>query len=229
MRKAVVIGVGIAGIASAIRLVKKGYKVDVFERIPTLVVNYPHFELRLSVDAGPQLFTMPNYVDELFELFDEKTPDFFTYKKKRIACKYFWDDGVELSAYSDKILFFNEVEKRLGVDSKPLEKYLLNAKRKYDLTAPLLEQSLINFQVFNKQTIKAILKLNSFEISQNLHSVNSSQLKEPHLVQMHDRFATYNGSSPFKTPGIMTLIQHLEQEYGNFIPEGGMVQITNSL
>ena len=88
----------------------------------------------------------------------------------------------------------------------------------------------INFQVFlNKQTIKAILKLNSFEISQNLHSVNSSQLKEPHLVQMYDRFATYNGSSPFKTPGIMTLIQHLEQEYGTFIPEGGMVQITNSL
>ena len=232
MRKAVVIGAGIAGIASAIRLVKKGYKVDVFE-----ANSYPGGKLTsfrigdYRFDAGPPLFTMPNYVDELFELFDEKPSDFFTYKKKRIACKYFWDDGVELSAYSDKILFFNEVEKKLGVDSKPLEKYLLNAKRKYDLTAPLfLEQSLHKLSSFlNKQTIKAILKLNSFEISQNLHSVNSNQLKEPHLVQMYDRFATYNGSSPFKTPGIMTLIQHLEQEYGTFVPKGGMVQITNSL
>ncbi len=232
MRKAVVIGAGIAGIASAIRLVKKGYKVDVFE-----ANSYPGGKLTsfrigdYRFDAGPPLFTMPNYVDELFQLFDEKPSDFFTYKKKRIACKYFWEDGVELSAYSDKILFFNEVEKKLGVDSKVLEKYLLNAKLKYDLTAPLfLEQSLHKLSSFlNKQTIKAILKLNSFEISQNLHSVNSKQLKEPHLVQMYDRFATYNGSSPFKTPGIMTLIQHLEQEYGTFVPEGGMVQITNSL
>ena len=232
MRKAVVIGAGVAGIASAIRLVKKGYKVDVFESNSYPGGKLSSFRIKdYRFDAGPSLFTMPNYVDELFELFDEKPSDFFTYKKKRIACKYFWDDGVEFSAYSDKILFFNEVEKKLGVDSKPLEKYLLNAKRKYDLTAPLfLEQSLHKLSSFlNKQTIKAILKLNSFEISQNLHSVNSNQLKEPHLVQMYDRFATYNGSSPFKTPGIMTLIQHLEQEYGTFIPEGGMVQITNSL
>ena len=119
MRKAVVIGAGIAGIASAIRLVGKGYKVDVFESN-----SYPGGKLSsfrigdYRFDAGPSLFTMPNYVDELFELFDEKPSDFFTYKKKRIACKYFWDDGVELSAYSDKILFFNEVEKKLGVDSK---------------------------------------------------------------------------------------------------------------
>ena len=232
MRKAVVIGAGIAGIASAIRLVKKGYKVDVFE-----ANSYPGGKLTsfrigdYRFDAGPPLFTMPNYVDELFELFDEKPSDFFTYKKKRIACKYFWEDGIELSAYSDKILFFNEVEKKLGVDSKFLEKYLKNAKLKYDLTAPLfLEQSLHKLESFlNKQTIKAILKFNSFEISQNLHSVNSKQLKEPHLIQMYDRFATYNGSSPFKTPGIMTLIQHLEQEYGTFVPKGGMIQITNSL
>ena len=106
MRKAVVIGAGIAGIASAIRLVKKGYMVDVFESN-----SYPGGKLSsfrigdYRFDAGLQLFTMPNYVDELFELFDEKPSDFFTYKKKRIACKYFWDDGVELSAYSDKILF----------------------------------------------------------------------------------------------------------------------------
>ena len=232
MRKAVVIGAGIAGIASAIRLVKKGYMVDVFE-----ANSYPGGKLTsfrigdYRFDAGPPLFTMPNYVDELFELFDEKPSDFFTYKKKRIACKYFWEDGVELSAYSDKILFFNDFEKKLGVDSKFLEKYLKNAKLKYDLTAPLfLEQSLHKLESFlNKQTIKAILKFNSFEISQNLHSVNSKQLKEPHLIQMYDRFATYNGSSPFKTPGIMTLIQHLEQEYGTFVPKGGMIQITNSL
>jgi phytoene dehydrogenase-like protein len=46
---------------------------------------------------------------------------------------------------------------------------------------------------------------------------------------MYDRYATYNGSSPYQTPGIMTLVQHLEQEYGTFVPDGGMEQITRSL
>ena len=46
---------------------------------------------------------------------------------------------------------------------------------------------------------------------------------------MYDRYATYNGSSPYQTPGIMTLVQHLEQEYGTFVPDGGMEQITQSL
>ena len=59
--------------------------------------------------------------------------------------------------------------------------------------------------------------------------MNLSELKEPHLVQLFNRFATYNGSSPYKTPGMMTLIQHLEQEYGTFVAKNGMVDITNSL
>jgi len=54
-------------------------------------------------------------------------------------------------------------------------------------------------------------------------------LKEPHLVQLFNRFATYNGSSPYKTPGMMTLVQHLEQEYGTYVSDKGMNNITKSL
>ena len=232
MEKVAVIGAGIGGIAGAIRLVKKGFKVHVFEANKYPGGKLTSFRLgNYRFDAGPPLFTMPNFVNELFELFNDKPSDFFNYKRKKIACKYFWDDGIELNAYSDKILFFEEVEKKLGADSSLLKKYLENAKLKYDLTSPVfLERSLHKLNnLLSKESIKAILKINNFEISQSLHSVNLKQLKEPHLIQMYDRFATYNGSSPFKTPGIMTLIQHLEQEFGTFIPDGGMVQITNSL
>ena len=69
----------------------------------------------------------------------------------------------------------------------------------------------------------------SYELDTTLHKVNTRRLKEPHLVQFYDRFATYNGSNPYQTPGMMTLIQHLEQHYGTFVPEKGMVDISNSL
>jgi predicted heme/steroid binding protein len=45
---------------------------------------------------------MPNYVDELFDLFGENSKEYFAYKKKDISCNYFWEDGTRLSAYSDK-------------------------------------------------------------------------------------------------------------------------------
>ena len=44
---------------------------------------------------------MPHYIDELFELCGE-LPAINLYKKKEISCKYFWDDGIKLTAYSNK-------------------------------------------------------------------------------------------------------------------------------
>ena len=232
MKTAIVIGAGIGGIAAALRLSKKGYQVTVFE-----ANDYPGGKLSAfslgdyRFDAGPSLFTMPQYVNELFELHDEKASDFFTYKKKKIACKYFWEDKIQITAYADLTLFLEEVKNKLGVETDVLKKYLKRAKKKFDLTAPLfLEQSLHKLKGFlNVKTLRALINLGLYEINQNLHSVNVSQLKEPHLVQMYDRYATYNGSSPYQTPGIMTLVQHLEQEYGTFVPDGGMEQITQSL
>ena len=51
----------------------------------------------------------------------------------------------------------------------------------------------------------------------------------PHLIQLFDRYATYNGSNPYQTSGIMTLIQHLENNFGTFVPAKGMISITESI
>ena len=200
---------------------KKDYQVTVFE-----ANDYPGGKLSAfslgdyRFDAGPSLFTMPQYVNELFELHNEKASDFFTYKKKKIACKYFWEDQTQITAYADPTLFLEEVKNKLGVETDVLKKYLKRAKKKFDLTAPLfLEQSLHKLKGFlNVKTLKALINLGLYEINQNLHSVNVTQLKEPHLVQMYDRYATYNVSAPYQTPGIRTVVQHLEQEYGTFVP-----------
>ncbi len=71
MSKAIIIGAGIAGIAAAIRLRKKGYDVTVFE-----ANSYAGGKLHaieqdgFRFDLGPSLFTMPHFIDELFELYD---------------------------------------------------------------------------------------------------------------------------------------------------------------
>ncbi|MCE2743842.1 MAG: FAD-dependent oxidoreductase, partial [Fluviicola sp.] len=93
-KKAIVVGAGIAGLASAIRLANKGYEVAVFE-----ANNYPGGKLtnvqlgNYRFDAGPSLFTMPHFVDELFQLSKKNPSDYFTYSKCEITCNYFYEDG----------------------------------------------------------------------------------------------------------------------------------------
>tara|TARA_B100000575_G_scaffold267976_1_gene246518 strand:+ start:2313 stop:3782 length:1470 start_codon:yes stop_codon:yes gene_type:complete len=233
MKKSVgIIGSGIAGLSASIRLSNMGYRVFVFEANGYPGGKLTSFKLGdYRFDAGPPLFTMPQYVDELFHLFNENPRDFFNYKKKEIICKYFWQDGKKLVAYADKEKFFDEVDSEFGVNKKILDNYLKKAKIKFDLTSDLfLKKSLHKLDTFlSFKTIKALSRLSILEIGKTLSQVNETSLKEPHLVQFYNRYATYNGSSPYSTPGIMTVIQHLESHYGTYIPEGGMHSITKSL
>ena len=231
-KKVGIIGSGVSGLSASIRLSNLGYEVHVFEANEYPGGKLTSFKLgNYRFDAGPPLFTMPEYVDELFHLFNENPRDFFNYKKKEIICKYFWQDGKKLTAFADKDKFFKEVKSEFGVGDKVLKKYLNKAKKKYDLTSDLfLKKSLHKLDTFlSVKTIKALSKLSTFEIGKTLSEVNEKILKEPHLVQFYNRYATYNGSSPYSTPGIMTVIQHLESHYGTYIPDGGMHSITKSL
>ena len=230
--KVSIIGSGVSGICAAIRLRSKGFAVDVYEKNKTPGGKLNTFKLvKFRFDAGPSLFTMPQLVDELFELNKLNPRDYFKYKKKKIHCKYFWDDNTKFTAYSNRKKFLNEVKNKFQVDESVVNKYLKKAKVKYDLTEKIfLKKSLHKFSSFlNIETIKALFNLNIFQINKTLNEVNSDELKNKYLIQIFDRYATYNGSSPYKTPGMMTLIQHLENHFGTFIPEKGMYEITNVL
>ena len=137
MKKAIVIGSGIGGIATALRLKSMNYDVTVFENNNFPGGKLTSFDLGpYRFDAGPSLLTMPHFIDELFVLFNENPRDHFNYKKKEISCKYFWDDGITLNAYSEKYKFINEINQTLGVKESIVSTYLLKAKSCLLYTSP---------------------------------------------------------------------------------------------
>nr|WP_299340087.1 1-hydroxycarotenoid 3,4-desaturase CrtD [Allomuricauda sp.] len=229
---AIVVGAGIGGIATSIRLRAKGYDVLVLEANP-----YPGGKLHavqqdgFRFDLGPSLFTMPHFVDELFELHHKNPKDYFNYKKKEVVCNYFWDDGTRFSAHGDQNAFATEASKTFEESEDSIKDYLETSAKKYDLTAPLfLEKSLHKSTTYlSKDTLTAILQLGKLDIYKSLNDTNEDAFRSKKLVQLFNRFSTYNGSSPYQTPGIMSMIPHLEMHYGTFFPKGGMHQITQSL
>ena len=232
MKKVIVIGSGIAGLAVSIRLALKGYNVQVFEQNSYPGGKLSSFSIKdYRFDAGPSLFTMPHLVTELFKLAGEDVKNYFEFSKKEIACNYFWQDGTSFTAYGERKKFLKEVEKIFDEPQYNVDQYLKRAKKKYDLTSSLfLEQSLHKLKTFiSLDTLKALFQLKTFELQKSLHQANTQSFSSPHLIQLFDRYATYNGSDPYQTSGIMTLIQHLESAYGTFVPKKGMVSITESL
>lgn len=232
MTKAIIIGAGIAGIATALRLRALGMQVEVFEANDYPGGKLHSFEQKgYRFDAGPSLFTMPELVTELYDLFGEKHHDHFLYSRKTTVCNYFWEDGIRFTAHADRAVFVEDASNTFGVEPTVLSAYLDKSQKKYELTAPLfLEKSLHKINTYlSRNTINAIVKVSDMGIFKSLNDVNVAEIKEPHLVQLFNRYATYNGSSPYRTPGIMSMIPHLEMHLGTYFPKEGMHSITTSL
>lgn len=231
-QKAFIIGAGIAGIAAAIRLAVKGYAVDVFE-----ANNYPGGKLTeftqngYRFDAGPSLFTMPQYVDELFKLAGKKPKDHFNYKKLDVVCQYFYEDGTQLTAYADADKFAEEITDKTSESSASIKKHISNSRNIYNITNHVfLQRSLHQLKTFLKwDTVRSILRLPQIDAMRTMHKANKSFFKNERLVQLFDRYATYNGSNPYTAPATLNVIPHLEQHFGAYFPEGGMHSITTTL
>ena len=227
-----IVGAGIAGIASAIRWARKGYAVHVHEANSYPGGKLSQFQLGdYRFDAGPSLFTLPFLVDELFTLCGEDPRDHFNYLKKTEECRYFWDDGTRLTAHSDPAEFASEAERVLGEPAKHVRAHLDLARRQYEATKGLfLERSLHKASTYlRRDALPALAALPSLKLTQTMHAVHAQRFRSPKMVQLFDRFATYNGSTPYQAPGTLAMIPHLEFGFGTFVPFGGMVAITESL
>lgn len=236
-KKAAVIGAGVAGIATAIRLAVKGYAVDVFD-----VNAYPGGKLsgfdqftehgtRYRFDAGPSLFTMPHLVDELFRLADRNPADYFSYSRLPETCRYFWDDGTRLTAWEDRNRFGREIETVLNEPAAHLHQHLSDSAFKYAVTERLfLRRSLHKLSTWlNRDAIRGYLNLPRLGVFDTMNSANEQRFRHPKLVQLFNRYATYNGSDPYQVPATLNIIPHLEYNIGAFFPTGGMISITNAL
>jgi len=231
-RKVIIVGSGIAGLATAIRLAVQGFAVTVYEKN-----SYPGGKLSAfekegyHFDAGPSLFTQPGNIEALFELAGEPIANYFEYSPLDIACRYFYENGKQVNAYTNQVAFAEELATQLGEKPEAVIRYLRNAEKLYDHVGHVfLNHSLHKRNTwFNKRILKAMRTVRAGHLLKSLHQYNTARFNTPEAVQLFNRYATYNGSNPYKAPGMLSLIPHLEQNQGTFYPKGGMISITNAL
>jgi phytoene desaturase len=232
MAKCIVIGSGIGGLASAIRLRAKGFEVTVYEA--SLKPGGKLGELNslgYRFDTGPSLFTMPFLLEELFELMGEDIKSNFEYISLDHSCHYFYEDGTVFKSPSNPKKFAEKIATEFGENEVDVLNYLNDSEKLYKITSPVfLENSIHHLKsYFNAHIIKGLLNFWRLKIFKTMHEVNRKVFKNSKTVQLFDRFATYNGSSPYLAPATLNVIPHLEYGMGTFFPKKGMYSIAESL
>lgn len=231
-QKVIIIGAGVGGMAVAIRLRVLGYEVEVFEKNDYPGGKLSHFEKNgFRFDAGPSLFTSPHLIEDLFKIANVPIESYFSYQKLEVACHYFYEDGTCIKAFTNKEAFALELQEKTNEAPDNLYRYLNHASEAYNNIASIfLRYSLHTLKtLFRAPILKAFTKLKPSYLFRSLNDYNESVFDSPKLVQLFNRFATYNGSNPYKAPAMLSLISHLEHNEGAFYPKGGMISITNAL
>ncbi len=227
-----VIGSGIGGIASAIRLKAKGFDVSIYEKNSYAggklsEINKDGFRF----DTGPSLLTLPELIKELFILTNKNPDDYITFEKLNSSCKYFYPDNTVINAYSDINKFAEEIEKNTFDSKQSVFKYLKNSENIYNLTSKVfIFQSLHKFSNYlNKNVLNGIINIRKVDVFRTMNQANEKLFKDHKTIQLFNRYATYNGSDPYKAPATLNVISHLEHNDGAFMAVGGMYQVVKSL
>lgn len=232
MKKINVIGGGIGGLAISIRLAARGFDVSLFESHEYVGGKIGQIkECGYRFDTGPSLLTQPNLIEELILICNKNPKDYFQYYKLDESCRYFFEDKTCIRGYCDSHLFAKEISENTNVDYCKVQKHLKQSAFLYNSTRRLfLERSLHKIKTYlNLTSFLAICKLPFLNLFTSMSKRNKKRFKNSKVEQIFNRYATYNGSDPFKAPAILNLIAHVEINQGAYFPKNGMRSIATLL
>jgi len=229
-KRVVVIGAGLGGLAIALRLAGEGRKVTVCERAEQPGGKMGRMEIDgFRFDTGPSLITMPRVFHALFEAVGERMEDHLALIPVRPAAEYVFDDGTRFTHTTSLPDWLATVRRLEGGDASGFLRFM-------HLGARLLALSEATFfqQAPGERPDPAALGalVRSLPVPgpwTSYDRVVRRYFRSDALRRMFQRYTTYIGSSPYKTPGLLAVIPALEYLEGAWHIEGGLYRLVEVL
>ena len=226
-KKIIIIGSGFGGIASALRMRAKGFKVTLVEKHPDLGGRARVFKRgKFIYDGGPTVITAPYRFDELFSLFNKKTSDYVKIVPLNLWYRFVFNDGETFDYTGNDKSMEEQVRKFSTKDFIGYKKLVKFTEKIFDKGFSDLADKPFNNLVFMMKQVPALLKLKSYTSVYSLVSKYISNEKLRRVFSMHPLLV---GGNPFSTTSIYTLILFLEKKWGIHYSMGGTGNVVKAL
>jgi 1-hydroxycarotenoid 3,4-desaturase len=228
----VVIGAGMGGLASALRLAQQGLQVTVID-----AASAPGGKLRqppvdgVPIDSGPTVFTMRWVFDELFAAVGTTLEAELRIQPLSVLARHWWDDGSQLDLHADPAASFDAVAGFAGAhEARRFQAFCERARAVYHtLEGPYIRHPAPSAaQLTWDIGLKGLATLTALGPLSSLWSSLGRQFTDPRLRQLFARYATYTGSSPWQAPATLMLIAQVEMA-GVWSVDGGMHALARCL
>ena len=228
MKKAIVIGSGFGGLAIASRLKYRGYDVKLLEKQADLGGRARALSSNGFVyDAGPTVITAPYLINELFELHDEASSDYFELMKVKPFYRFLFSDKTFFD-YGDSLysMIRNIAKQYSKDDAKGYIKLLKHSKRIFNTA--YLELSDKPFENFGSM-LPYMRELMNIKFYKSVDSSVRDYVGNDNLAKALSMHPLLIGGNPYATTSIYLLIQYLEWKWGVYYAKGGTRSIISGL
>lgn len=223
-----VIGAGVAGLASAIRLQNAGYNVTMYEKeaLPGGKMNQIKKD-GFTFDAGPSIVMMPELYNEIFEIAGRDPKDYIPMTRLDPMYSAFFDDE-RIDVSSDLVKLMDHLEGLSEEDALGFLSYLRDiyerfiVAKNYFIQRPFRKAS----DFYTPFMLRQALKLKTFDSANHLIG---KYVKDKRLQQILSFQTLYIGISPSNGPSLYTIIPMIEYLYGIWFIKGGMYTMASSM
>jgi phytoene desaturase len=224
---AVVVGAGFGGMAAALRLRAKGYRVTLIDRCGQLGGRAQVFEREgFRHDAGPTVITAPFLFDELFALFGERFADHVELVPLKPWYRFRFADGDQFDYGGTLDETLAEIERISAGDRNGYLRLLEHSKRIFDIGFTRLSSQPFDALRTMLRVVPSLIRL---RCDRTVWGLVKTFLKNDKLRQAFSIQPLLVGGNPFDTTSIYGLIHYLERAYGVFFAMGGTGAITRAL
>lgn len=228
-KKVIVVGAGVGGLATAIRLQCQGYEVEIFEKEPMVGGKMNQLQGNgFKFDLGPTIVMMPQIYNEIFEVAGKNPKDYIPMESLDPIYSLTFHTGEKVTASTDLVKLTEFLEGISYEDAQGYLNYLSDVYKRYLVAKDhFIEKSFRGPKDFyNPKTLVQALKLKTFDSA--YHTI-SKYVKDDRLRKLLSFQTLYIGISPYNGPSIYTIIPMIETVYGVWFIKGGMYTMAKSM
>ena len=220
---AVVIGAGLGGLASAMRLGAMGYRVSVFDKLDvpggrgSAIWKDGH-----RFDLGPTIVTVPQVFRALWAACGRKFDDDIDLRSLDPFYEIRWPDGSHFSASGDTDRMVEEIRRLSPSDVDGYYKFLSDSAARYWFGfEDLGRRSLHRF----RDLVAVLPTFARMRADRSVYAHAARRVKDERLRMALSFHPLFIGGDPFNVTSMYILVSHLEKEFGVHYAMGGVAEI----